>query len=189
MDHSQPAGHVAFPFEMPALLRLPQHGLENGKRFRKPVRPVIGGKFGVQHLPEIRGEAPRAVQVLERGVPFRLLDLHVAERVVNRGVVGPLLQQLDMQVTTLTADQFGTADLSRYGAIVVGPRAFAATPVLAAQAPRLQAFARAGGTVVVQYGQQEMQVPGLLPYPITLERTAQRPPAARDFFPWFSTTS
>jgi hypothetical protein len=46
--------------------------------------------------------------------------------------------------------------------------------VLAAHASRLQEFARSGGTVVVQYGQQEMQVPGLLPYPITLERTAQR---------------
>jgi hypothetical protein len=88
--------------------------------------------------------------------------------------VGPLLQQLDMQVSMLTAEQFATADLSKFGAIVVGPRAFAASPALAAQAPRLQAFARAGGTVVVQYGQQEMQVPGLLPYPITLERVAQR---------------
>ncbi|HKH94189.1 MAG TPA: PIG-L family deacetylase [Gemmatimonadaceae bacterium] len=88
--------------------------------------------------------------------------------------VAPLLDQLDLQVTTLRAEEFATTPLSRFGAIVVGPRAFAASPVLAAHASRLQEFARAGGTVVVQYGQQEMQVPGLLPYPITLERTAQR---------------
>jgi LmbE family N-acetylglucosaminyl deacetylase len=88
--------------------------------------------------------------------------------------VGPLLGQLGMQVTTIAPSDFGTTDLSSFGAIVVGPRAFAASPVLAALAPRLQAFARAGGTVVVQYGQQEMQVPGILPYPITLERTARR---------------
>jgi hypothetical protein len=88
--------------------------------------------------------------------------------------VGPLLGQLGMHVTMIAPGDFGTTDLSPFGAIVVGPRAFAATPVLAATASRLQTFARAGGTVVVQYGQQEMQVPGLLPYPITLDRTAQR---------------
>jgi hypothetical protein len=35
-------------------------------------------------------------------------------------------------------------------------------------------YARGGGTVVVQYGQQEMQTPGILPYPITLSRVAER---------------
>jgi hypothetical protein len=57
---------------------------------------------------------------------------------------------------------------------VVGPRAFAASPMLASSSSRLHAFARAGGTVVVQYGQQEMQAPGLLPFPITLEQRPQR---------------
>ena len=42
------------------------------------------------------------------------------------------------------------------------------------QAGRLQDFARAGGTVVVQYGQYEIQAPGILPYPITLGRPADR---------------
>ncbi|HKP16408.1 MAG TPA: PIG-L family deacetylase [Gemmatimonadaceae bacterium] len=88
--------------------------------------------------------------------------------------VGPLLGQLGMQVTTIAASDFATADLSTFGAIVVGPRAFAASPVLAASSSRLHAFARAGGTVVVQYGQLEMQVPGLLPFPITIEQRAQR---------------
>jgi hypothetical protein len=85
-----------------------------------------------------------------------------------------MLEQLGLAVTTLPADQFADADLSRYGAVVVGPRAFAAHPGLAALSGRLHAYARAGGTVVVQYGQQEMQVAGLLPFPITLPRTPQR---------------
>jgi hypothetical protein len=88
--------------------------------------------------------------------------------------VGPLLGQLGMHVTTIAPSDFATADLSSFGAIVVGPRAFAASPVLASSASRLQSFARAGGTVVVQYGQLEMQVPGLLPFPITIEQRAQR---------------
>jgi len=88
--------------------------------------------------------------------------------------VAPMLQQLGVRVTMLAPELLATADLSRYGAVVVGPRAFAATPQLVASAGRLVDFARNGGTVVVQYGQQEMQTPGILPYPITLARVAER---------------
>jgi hypothetical protein len=94
-----------------------------------------------------------------------------------RGVgdnVAPMLMQLGVQVKVLAPDELERTDLSGFGAVVVGPRAFAATPELVSQAPRLQAFARAGGTVVVQYGQAEMQRPGLLPYPITLAQRAAR---------------
>jgi hypothetical protein len=88
--------------------------------------------------------------------------------------VAPMLSQLGVAVTTVPAEELGATDLSRFGAVVVGPRAFAASPALGAQAGRLQDYARAGGTVVVQYGQQEMQKPGILPYPLTLGRPAQR---------------
>ncbi|MBA3673007.1 MAG: hypothetical protein H0W68_13440 [Gemmatimonadaceae bacterium] len=85
-----------------------------------------------------------------------------------------MLTQLGLFVTMMPPESLATADLSRFRTIVVGPRAFAATPALAAQSARLQAFANAGGTVVVQYGQQEMQVPGILPYPLTIARPAER---------------
>ena len=88
--------------------------------------------------------------------------------------VAPHLGELGLAVTMLAPERVAQTDLSPFGAIVLGPRAFAASPVLAAQASRLQAYARAGGTVVVQYGQQEMQTPGLLPYPITVARLAER---------------
>jgi LmbE family N-acetylglucosaminyl deacetylase len=94
-----------------------------------------------------------------------------------RGVgdnVAPMLHQLGLKVTMLAPSLVATAELTHYGAIVVGPRAFAANPELVASAGRLQDYARRGGTVVVQYGQQEMQAPGLLPHPITLARTAER---------------
>ncbi len=88
--------------------------------------------------------------------------------------VAPMLGQLGLSVTQIPAERVESTDLATYGAIVLGPRAFAASALLATQATRLLEFARAGGTVVVQYGQAEMQMPGLLPYPITLARTAQR---------------
>lgn len=88
--------------------------------------------------------------------------------------VASMLAQLGLTVRLVPADSLASADLTHVGAVVVGPRAFAASPALLAQGSRLQSFARAGGTVVVQYGQTEMQTPGLLPYPITLARPAER---------------
>ncbi len=94
-----------------------------------------------------------------------------------RGVgdnVATMLGQLGMKVTMIAPEELGDADLSKFGSVVVGPRAFAAHPALVAQSPRLQVFARNGGTVVVQYGQQEMQTPGILPYPVALQQRAER---------------
>jgi hypothetical protein len=85
-----------------------------------------------------------------------------------------MLTQLGLSVKMVAPEELAQTDLSGFGAVVVGPRAFAATRELVSQAPKLQAFARAGGTVVVQYGQNEIQTPGLLPYPVTLARLAQR---------------
>ncbi len=88
--------------------------------------------------------------------------------------VEPMLQQLGLQVTTITPDQVVQADLSRYAAVVVGPRAFDASDVLRANNARLLQYARDGGTLVEQYGQYGMAQAGLLPYPITLSRPADR---------------
>ena len=111
------------------------------------------------------------VQAVEATLPANTQVAYV------RGVgdnVPVSLHQLGIAITFLTPELLATADLSRYGAVVVGPRAFAASPLLATQAMRLQNYARRGGTVVVQYGQAEMQAPGLLPYSISLGRPAER---------------
>jgi len=95
-----------------------------------------------------------------------------------RGVgdnVMPMLAQLGLQVTELDPDALPRTSLSQFTTIVLGPRAYQATPgAMAAITPLLMKFVRDGGTIVTQYGQQEMAQPGVLPYPITLSRTAER---------------
>ena len=95
-----------------------------------------------------------------------------------RGVgdnVMPMLAQLGLQVTELDPDALPQARLSQFTTIVLGARAYQANPAaMAANTPLLMRFVRDGGTVVTQYGQQEMAQPGVLPYPITLTRTAER---------------
>jgi len=88
--------------------------------------------------------------------------------------VAPMLPQLGIFVTVIAAGDIAGADLSRYTTVLVGPRAYEAHPELIAANAKLLDFARKGGTLVVQYGQNEMTQPGIMPYPITLARPADR---------------
>ena len=126
-----------------------------------------------QHIRPLRyyRQAAALIESVEAALPRNPRIAYV------RGVgdnVAPMLTQLGMQVKMVGAEELQRTDLSGFGAVVVGPRAFAANRQLVTQASKLQDFARAGGTVVVQYGQTEITTPGILPYPVTLARTAQR---------------
>ena len=88
--------------------------------------------------------------------------------------VEPMLEQLGLHVTVLDPATLPSTDLSRFTTIVVGPRAYQASPELVANNGRLLDFAKAGGTLVVQYGQYEMAGSAIMPYPITLSRPADR---------------
>jgi LmbE family N-acetylglucosaminyl deacetylase len=88
--------------------------------------------------------------------------------------VAPMLQQLGVPVTVIDPTMLPVAELSRFTTLVIGPRAYESNDALVANAATVLDFARRGGTVVVQYGQHEMTQPGIMPYPITLERRADR---------------
>ena len=140
----------------------------NGETFVSGYIPIE-----YAHIPPLRYYRAATVQV--EAVDAKLPAVTRVAYIQGVGDnVAPMLAQLGLTVTLLAPEQLGTADLSRFGAIVVGPRAFAASDLLTREAPRLQDYARAGGTLVMQYGQNEMQQPGILPYAITLARPAQR---------------
>jgi hypothetical protein len=88
--------------------------------------------------------------------------------------VAATLEQLGIPVTVIPAGELGRANLAGFTTVVVGPRAYEAHPELAAANHRLLDFARRGGTVVVQYGQYEMTQPGIMPFPITINRPHDR---------------
>ncbi|HKR07843.1 MAG TPA: hypothetical protein VJS39_01525, partial [Gemmatimonadaceae bacterium] len=88
--------------------------------------------------------------------------------------VAPVLQQLGVPLTLLDPDDIPQTDLSRFTAIVVGPRAYQANQTLIDNNEYLLSYVRSGGRMVVQYGQGEMQRPGIMPYPITLSQPAAR---------------
>jgi LmbE family N-acetylglucosaminyl deacetylase len=88
--------------------------------------------------------------------------------------VAPVLRELGLTVQVIPPGDLSATDLSRFSTIVVGPRAYEISDELLRANERLLDFARAGGTVVMQYGQYEMTRPGVMPYPITLARPHDR---------------
>jgi LmbE family N-acetylglucosaminyl deacetylase len=84
------------------------------------------------------------------------------------------LRQLGIPLTTVTPQELPLLDLTRFTTVIVGPRAYQASPDLRAYNRRLLDFVKDGGTMLVQYGQQEMTRPGLMPFPVGMGRSAQR---------------
>ena len=151
-----------------------------GRHVVKAVAESEGQRFATGYTrvdyPHIRPQrlyrpAEVAIEAVDVALPPRATIAYVPGVGDN---VAPMLAQLGLATTVLTPEDVATADLSRFTTIVVGPRAYEAHDALAAANGRLFAWARAGGTLVVQYGQYEMTRPGAMPYPITLARPAQR---------------
>jgi len=112
-----------------------------------------------------------SVNAVEVALPARLNVAYVPGVGDN---VAPVLQQLGVPLTIVAADDLPQTDLSRFTAVVVGPRAYQASQTLEDNNDYLLAYVRNGGRLVVQYGQGEMQQPGIMPYPITLKQPAER---------------
>lgn len=115
--------------------------------------------------------ATLALQAVDVTVPTALTVAYVPGVGDN---VAPTFAQLGIPVTIIEPTALATADLSRYGAVMVGPRAYQAYPEVLAARGKLLDYARNGGTLVVQYQQTEAQTPGVAPYPMTFSRPAAR---------------
>jgi LmbE family N-acetylglucosaminyl deacetylase len=83
-----------------------------------------------------------------------------------------VLKQIGMDVTIISAGQIASEDLSRYGTIVVGIRAYDTQKDMVANNQRLLDYVSAGGTLVVQYNAsvQDFNSAHLTPYPAQLSR-------------------
>ncbi|HSJ63951.1 MAG TPA: PIG-L family deacetylase [Gemmatimonadaceae bacterium] len=116
-------------------------------------------------------DAVLAIEAVDVRIPAGLRVAYIPGVSDN---VAPALVDLGVPVTVVPPDEVAGADLSRFTTIVVGPRAYEASDGLVAANDRLLAFARRGGTLVVQYGQYEMTRPGIMPHPITIARPHDR---------------
>jgi LmbE family N-acetylglucosaminyl deacetylase len=83
-----------------------------------------------------------------------------------------VLQQIGMEVTMIAADKLASEDLSRYGTIVLGIRAYDTQKEIAENNKKLLDYVFAGGTLVVQYntGVADFNKGNFTPYHAELSR-------------------
>ncbi|HET9604076.1 MAG TPA: PIG-L family deacetylase [Gemmatimonadales bacterium] len=77
-------------------------------------------------------------------------------------------------VTLLTPAQLENGDLSRFDAIVVGPRAYEIDAALVQHNRRLMDYVKAGGLLLVQYQQYQFIQGGFAPLPLTIAQPHDR---------------
>lgn len=79
------------------------------------------------------------------------------------------IQRIGLNVTMLEEKDLSTGDLSKFDTIVVGIRASQVRPDFVANNGRLLDFVKNGGTLIVQYQQQEYVQKNLPPFPAKMD--------------------
>ena len=95
--------------------------------------------------------------------------------IMGTGDSGPeALVSLGFEVEPLGPADVLAGDFARFDVLVLGVRAYEAREDLAAANEAVLDFARAGGTVVVQYNQYAFPASGHAPYPVSITRPHDR---------------
>jgi LmbE family N-acetylglucosaminyl deacetylase len=94
--------------------------------------------------------------------------VHVGYIMGTGDQVPDALRRMGVNVTMIGPELLGTGDLSIFDTIVVGIRASEARPDFAANHRRLHEYMERGGTLVVQYQQDDYAERSLAPYPLQL---------------------
>ena len=113
--------------------------------------------------------AVQRVSIVDVKVPK---DLKVAYIPGAGDEIPTVLQQIGMDVTVLPAEKLAGEDLTGYGTIVLGIRAYDTQKDVAANNKKLLDYVSAGGTLIVQYnaGVGDFNSGHFTPFPATLSR-------------------
>ncbi len=133
----------------------------NGKTYEEGFRLV--GYPGLRPYPSYHSATYKAVGVNVKTAP----NLQVGFLPGTGDDVPRALEDLGVQVQTLSAADIETGDLSHFDAIVLGVRAYAVRPELRAANNRLLSYVSNGGVLIVQYNVQNFDR-DYGPYPLTV---------------------
>ncbi len=133
----------------------------NGEKFTQGFQTV--GYPGLRPYPHYRPATYRTTGVDVKTAP----DLRVGYIMGTGDDVATSLADIGIHPTQLTPAEVASADLSRYDAIILGIRTYAARPELKTFNSRLLEYAHNGGVVIVQYQTPEYDR-NYGPYPLTL---------------------
>jgi LmbE family N-acetylglucosaminyl deacetylase len=102
---------------------------------------------------------------------LKVVDVKITSNVNVGYIVGagdqvpPAIEQLGAKLSFIDQDELAWGDLSKYGVIITGVRAYEARKDLRAYNHRLLDYAERGGTVIVQYNKMEFNQAQYGPFP------------------------
>ncbi len=153
-------------------------GLQEGRSKVRAVLEANGEKFSEGYTLVTREDlgsfyyyqpAVQRVSIVDVKAPH---DLKVGYIMGAGDDIPTVLQQVGMDVTLIPPETIASQDLSGYGTIVLGIRAYDTQKDVAANNKKLLDFVASGGTLVVQYntGVADFNNGHFTPYPVELSR-------------------
>ena len=153
-------------------------GLQEGRAKVRAVLEEDGEKFSEGYTLVTREDlgsfyyyqpAVQRVSIVDVQVPH---DLKIGYIMGAGDDIPTVLKQAGMDVTLISPEKLASEDLSGYGTIVLGIRAYDTQKDVVANNKKLLDFAAAGGTLVVQYntGVGDFNDGHFTPYPAELSR-------------------
>jgi LmbE family N-acetylglucosaminyl deacetylase len=160
-----PAGRKAGAFEIKA------EAVIDGRTHETDLQEIAYPHIQTHRL---YSPAKAVAQVLE----LKTAAVNVGYVMGSGDQVPDMIRRMGVPVTLIDDDTLASGDLSRFDTIVVGIRASETRPAFVAQHGRLHEFAERGGTLVVQYQQNDYVTRSLPPYPAEMNSrvTEERAP-------------
>jgi LmbE family N-acetylglucosaminyl deacetylase len=132
-------------------------GLQEGKAKVRAVLNVNPETFAEGYTPVIREDLGSFYYYQPALQRVSIVDVKVAHQLKVGYIMGAgddiptVLKQVGMDVTVISPDNLAGTELSKYGTVVLGIRAYDTQKTVAANNKKLLDFVDAGGTLVVQY--------------------------------------
>ena len=153
-------------------------GLQEGRATIRAVLDSEGEKYNEGYTLITREDlgsfyyyqpARQRVSIVDVQVPH---DLKIGYIMGAGDDIPTVLKQVGMDVTLIPAEKIAAEDLSKYGTIVLGIRAYDTQKDVAANNRKLLDFVSAGGTLIVQYNAAtaDFNAGKFTPYPAQLSR-------------------
>ena len=169
---------VRFMLQPPSSATLAAAAMKpGGNQFVVKARVNAGGQAYAQGYQVV--EYPHTTRrhvLVDPQIAVKALDVSVAPNLTVGYVMGvgdevpAALEQLGVKLSMITPDELAWGDLSKYNVIMTGVRAYERRADLRAYNQRLLDYARAGGTVIVQYNKFEFNDAQYGPYPAKVGR-------------------
>ncbi len=169
---------VRFALQPPAAAALAAAAMKpGGNQFTVKTRVTAGGQTFAQGYQVV--EYPHTTRrhvLVEPQIAVKALDVSVTPNLAVGYVMGvgdevpAALEQLGVKLSMITPDELAWGELSKYRVIMTGVRAYERRADLRASNQRLIEYAKAGGTVIVQYNKFEFNDAQYGPYPARVGR-------------------